>query len=95
MNTLNRQIDIACKLVGLAAGTVGGAAATAADDEDECVIVEPRPRKKKQIAGTTVSAGVLSDANGKRKRSANEIDGSGHEKRAKLSEPIADVIDLE
>lgn len=69
-----------------------GAAAgpSVADDEDDCMIVEPKAGKKLQT-----SAGVLSDANGKRKRSADTTLGTDTDKKLKLSKPNDDVIMLD
>lgn len=55
----------------------------AADDEDDCMIVEPK-HVKKAVTAKAVSAGVLSDANGKRKRAAD--DSGGPDKRIKKAE---------
>lgn len=54
------------------------------------MIVEPKAGKKLQT-----SAGVLSDANGKRKRSADTTLGTDTDKKLKLSKPNDDVIMLD
>ena len=72
----------------------GPSTSAAADDEDECMIVEPKPSRK-PAAAQAVTAGVLSDASGKRKRTANAALGPESDKRAKVSQPPADVITLD
>ena len=66
----------------------------AADDDDDCTIVEPKASRKVS-AGVPASAGVLSDANGKRKRTADTSLGSDTEKKLKLSKANDDVIMLD
>ena len=66
---------------------------TADDDEDDCMIVEPKATKKNGTAMPT-SARVLSDANGKRKRSADTSLGNDTDKKLRLSKP-EDVIMLD
>ncbi|KAL3140467.1 hypothetical protein ABBQ38_004726 [Trebouxia sp. C0009 RCD-2024] len=61
-----------------------------ADDEDDCMIVEPKTSKKSDS-----SAGVFSSANGKRKRSAETSLGADTDKKLKLSKPDGDVIMLD
>ena len=66
-----------------------------ADDEDDCMIVDPKAIKK---SGTVVptSARVLSDANGKRKRTADTSLGTDTDKKLRLSKPEdVDVIMLD
>ena len=65
----------------------------AADDEDDCMIVEPK-HVKKAVTAKDVSAGVLSDSNGKRKRAAD--DSGGPDKRIKKAQTDdGDVITLD
>ncbi|DBA95757.1 hypothetical protein WJX77_000574 [Trebouxia sp. C0004] len=66
----------------------------AADDEDDCMIVEPK-HVKKAITAKAVSAGVLSDVNGKRKRGAGGPVGPETDKRLKKARLDADVITLD
>ena len=74
--------------------SAGPSTNAAADDEDDCMIVEPR-HVKKAVAAKAVSAGVLSDANGKRKRAAD--DSGGPDKRVKKAQTDddGDVITLD
>lgn len=72
----------------------GPSTSAAADDEDECMIVEPKPSRK-PAAAQAVTAGVLSDASGKRKRTADAALGPKSDKRAKVSQPPANVITLD
>lgn len=80
---------------GADTGPSGAAGSAAADDEDDCMIVEPKKKKQKNVSDTAVTAGVLSDANGKRKRGLDEPTGNETDKRAKLSQPASNVITLD
>ena len=77
------------------AGPSGVADKPTADDEDDCMIVEPKKTKKKTGSTTAVTAGVFSDANGKRKRGSDESAGIESDKRAKLSQSASSVITLD
>ena len=59
------------------------------------MIVEPKKKKQKRVSDTAVTAGILSDANGKRKRGLDEPTGNENDKRAKLSQPASNVITLD
>jgi len=75
--------------------SAGPSTNAAADDEDDCMIVEPK-HVKKAVTAKAVSAGVLSDANGKRKRAADGPVGPETDKRLKKAQlDDADVITLD
>ena len=69
--------------------SAGPSTNAAADDEDDCMIVEPK-NVKKAVTAKAVSAGVLSDANGKRKRVA--ADSGGPDKRIKKAQTDGDDV---
>ena len=70
------------------------AGSSAAGDEDDCMIMEPKASKKVASRGPA-SAGVLSDANGKRKRTSDTSLAPDTEKKLKLSKATDDVIMLD
>ena len=73
-----------CRRVGLTA-----------DDEDDCMIVEPKAGKTNGTV-VTKSARAVSDANGKRKRTVDTSLGTDTDKKMRLSKPEdADVIMLD
>ncbi len=59
------------------------------------MIVVPKPSMKAAAAKAVVAAGVLSDANGKRKRAGDSLVGPESDKRVRVSPPDGDVITLD